>query len=238
MIPSTKKDWQWSVYEYHRTWIGENAPERAFANGIANAIANGRNHIDRHQALTQAAKSFSVLRNIPSHEKTRAAIFELVLGANEPNSHGDHFMTICRLVNDATDVMIQNERRNVRLISAMSKFLMLRFPEHSFVYDKNAKIALAHARGLGDGALNDFGLFYDAWKRCPLLMINSIAGAGIDGIDPAGAARIVDKFLWLRGRKNPDDPIPDVPDNLLGCAIAQGTAVWNALANAEPPLTA
>ena len=91
---------------------------------------------------------------------------------------------------------------------------MLRFPEHSFVYDNNAKITLAHAWGLGTGAFGDFGLFYDAWKRCPLLMINSIAGAGIAGFDNAGAARIVDKFLWLRGDDNPDPALPaEVPED-------------------------
>ena len=91
MIPSTPEDWQWSVYEYNRTWVGEDAEELEFANGI--------NHGDRHQALTNAAQYYSVLRNIPAHRQTRAAIFELVLGADEPINPDDRFMTICRLVN-------------------------------------------------------------------------------------------------------------------------------------------
>ena len=70
-------------------------------------------------------------------------------------------------------------------------------------------------------------------------MVQVITLIGAYGIDPAGAARIVDKFLWLKGSREPNRLIPqDAPENDHQQAMAAGTAIWDQLCEnglAEPP---
>ncbi len=225
MIPSTPYDWQWSVYEYHRTWIGENSPEGFLVNQLA--ADNG------HYALCSAARYFSVDKSLPKGPLAMHEIAEMALGYDEPNCIENRRNAISTMADSAVEIAANYGENIGRPVSAMSKFLMLLFPNNSFVYDKNARATLAALYNRKEGWLRELGAFFWLWEIHAHPMIEHLRNNNFEHNpayqDAAGAARIVDKFLWLAARNRPDQAAQGPDGELPECSITQGTAVWNAL---------
>lgn len=228
MIPSTPLDWQRSFYLYHKTWIAEHAPERLLAKQLADNTPN---------ALCAAAHYFGVGGTLPGHPVAMDKISAIVRKRAQPDDICARRNAINELAYQAANIADAYGDKYQQPVSAMSKFLMLRFPEDSFVYDGNARKVLAALQNKQPPWLRKLDKFFQHWKNHAHPIIECLATGVCQG-NPAGAARVVDKFLWSRGQKNLDKPIRGVPDNLPECAIAQGTAAWNALHRqglTEPP---
>jgi len=232
MIQSTQENWQWSVYEYHRTWEGANTPEGFLVNQLA---FNGL------YAIAAAARYFQLRDTLPFHPIAMHRIAEIALICDEPVSIEDRLNTINELADNAAEIAEEYGAQHQRPVSAMSKFLMLRFPVDSFVIDGNAKRVLARgilppANQVPLGRLNDLNIFINRWEAYAHPMIGCLAGiaGGICEGNPAGAARIVDKFLWLKGSDRPNRTIPqDAPEIDCQRAIDAGTQIWEQLCGQE-----
>ena len=207
MIATSVDEWAAAIWQYRRDW--EFGHESELSRDVQNGCAN---------ALWTSARKFKVARNFSDDEEYRRSVARIVFDCPQPTTPDDFKKSVVCLAYNAHNTAKQiNERRKephkLKLcypLSALSKFLMLRFPGCGVVFDSHADRALwalncmapLEQEESGDKKFEKFERFFCRWNHVALPILN-ILNQNVFNRNSIVASRTLDKFLWLRGHNDP-----------------------------------
>lgn len=202
MICTNSQEWAAAIWLYRENWCRPPRLEGTFSDRIRAGST---------KALWEAAARFNVAWNLRKDPRYRDCVAQRVLQEAMPETPDDYRAATIDLAEHAYREAEKNGIRPQWAFSAMSKFLMLRFPDRGVVFDANASSALLVLNGtiahnypqIEDASKKrvEFERFYCRWAAIAQPIITMLRDE-IFGDDPVAASRIVDKFLWLRGHED------------------------------------